>query len=159
MKQFIVTKIFAFMVGAIILICFSAFQKIIIGSNPFMIKGYIIPIIFGGVSGLTIVFYKNKWEEEYSRVEREKLSAIIEMAGAVCHEMNQPMQIISGYSQILQSDISEGNPLHPKIQTIKSEIDRMGKITSKLMKITRYETKSYLNDKIIDIDKASNAVE
>lgn len=87
--------------------------------------------------------------------EKEKLNGVIEMAGAVCHEMNQPMQVVLGLSEFLLMDIREDNPLYKNIQKIKDQIDRMGGITKKLMNITIYETKSYLKGKIIDIDKAS----
>ncbi len=38
-------------------------------------------------------------------VEKEKLQGVIEMAGAVCHELNQPMQVVSGVSELLMMDI------------------------------------------------------
>ena len=76
------------------------------------------------------------------------------MAGAVCHELNQPMQAISGYSEIITMGLEDDNPLYDKINTIKQQITRMGDITKKLMTITRYKTKDYFNGKIIDIDKA-----
>ncbi len=61
------------------------------------------------------------------------------MAGAVCHELNQPMMAVSGYSELLMADMPEDNPLNGDIKQIKAQIDRMGKITRKLMRITRYE--------------------
>jgi len=88
-------------------------------------------------------------------VEKEKLNGIIELAGAVCHEMNQPMQVVLGLSEILLMDIKEEDPSYQKIRNIKDQIDRMGKITKKLMNITQYETKKYLQGNIVDIDKAS----
>ncbi len=91
------------------------------------------------------------------RVQREKLQGVIEMAGAVCHELNQPLQAVSGYSELLMGDVSEDNPLYGDIKKIKAEISRMGQITRKLMHITRYETKDYIEGaKIIDIDRASD---
>jgi hypothetical protein len=50
--------------------------------------------------------------------------------------------------------MTEDNALPGKI---KAQIDTMGKITRKLMRITRYETRDYLFEgkNIIDIDKAS----
>lgn len=92
---------------------------------------------------------------EKEKIEREKLQGVIEMAGAICHEMNQPMQAVSGYSELMLMDIPEDIPMYTNIQKIKGQVDRMGKITSKLTKITRYETKSYLKGKIVDIDKAA----
>ena len=92
---------------------------------------------------------------EQERIEKEKLQGIIEMSGAVCHELNQPMQVVSGTSVLLMMNIQDDNPLYENIKTVKEQIDRMGTITKKLMGITKYITKDYLKGKIIDIDKAT----
>jgi len=93
---------------------------------------------------------------EQERLHREKLQGVIEMAGAVCHELNQPMQAVSGYSELLMADIPEDNPVNRDIDEIRAQILRMGEITKKLTRITRYETRDYIEGrKIIDIDKAS----
>ena len=96
---------------------------------------------------------RKKAEEELR--QHEKLQGVIEMAGGVCHELNQPMQAISGYSEIIMMGLEDDNPLYEKIKSIKLQIERLRDITKKLMKITRYETTDYLNSKIIDIDKAT----
>ena len=77
------------------------------------------------------------------------------MSDAVCHELNQPLQSISTYSELLMMDMDKENPSYEKITVIKGQVDRMGEITKKLMHITKYETKGYLRGQIIDIDKAS----
>jgi sigma-B regulation protein RsbU (phosphoserine phosphatase) len=88
-------------------------------------------------------------------VEREKLQVIFEMTGAICHELSQPMQAISGNSELILMSIKENNPFYRNIKTIKEQVDRMGNITRKLKQVTRYKTKDYINSKIIDIDYAS----
>jgi CheY-like chemotaxis protein len=89
-------------------------------------------------------------------LEEEKLRGVLEMAGAVCHELNQPLQAVSGYADLLMMDRSEGDFTCEALKNIKGEISKMGRITEKLMRITRYETREYLaNRKIIDIDRAS----
>jgi len=88
-------------------------------------------------------------------IQKEKLQSILEIAGAVCHELNQPLQVISGYSELLTLEIDEGDPLYQRIEEIQKQVDRMGMITGKLSRITENETKDYVNSKIIDIDKAS----
>lgn len=103
---------------------------------------------------LTVVTKEMKAEEE--RLEREKLQVLLEMAGAVCHELNQPMQAISGYSENLVLNVKKDDPLYSKLIKIMELAQAMGDITKKLMKITRYETKDYVQGiKIIDIDKSS----
>jgi PAS domain S-box-containing protein len=92
---------------------------------------------------------------EFERVERERLQAIVETAGAICHEINQPLMAISGYSDLLLMEAGEGDRLRPYAQMIKEQVVRVGEITKKLMTITSYKTKTYLGGKIIDIDRAS----
>jgi sigma-B regulation protein RsbU (phosphoserine phosphatase) len=88
--------------------------------------------------------------------QREKLLGVVEMAGATCHEFNQPMQVISGYAELLLKQMPQTSPLHAKVVKIKEATETMAHITSKLQQITRYETREYFDGiKIIDIDKAS----
>jgi len=89
-------------------------------------------------------------------LEKEKLSAVLKTAGGVCHELNQPLMIIHGFSELLLEDLP-GDFIHRQnILEIKEQIDRMGTITEKLMSITRFKTKAYLNTEIIDIHAASD---
>ncbi len=87
--------------------------------------------------------------------ENEKLQGAFEMAGAVCHELNQPLMAISGYSELIAMKVKKDDPLYTDIVKIVKQVERMGRITQKLMFITRYETKEYLDRKIIDIEKSS----
>ncbi len=90
----------------------------------------------------------------------EKLKGVLEMAGAVCHELNQPLQFISGSSELLLMSIPKSDPLYEDISKIKNQVDKMGKITKKLMGITTYETRNYIGKtKIIDIDESSKHTE
>jgi DNA-binding response OmpR family regulator len=91
-------------------------------------------------------------------IEKEKLQGIIEMAGAICHELNQPLQVVSGISELVTMDIEENNPLYEKMIMLQEQTERMGEITLKLTKITSYKTRKYLENKIVDIDQSSNEV-
>ena len=91
---------------------------------------------------------------EQEKILHEKLQGVLEIAGAVCHEMNQPLMAISGYTELILMDMPAETPIRDRMVKIKNQIDRLGQITQKLMSITRYETKDYLEGKIIDIDKA-----
>lgn len=91
-------------------------------------------------------------------MQREKLSGVLEMAGATCHEFNQPMQVISGYCELLLKQVGEDSRLYDQICRIMEAVDSMIKVTRKLQSITRYETREYIKgSKIIDIDKASES--
>lgn len=93
-------------------------------------------------------------QAEKERIQYEKLQSVLEIAGAVCHEMNQPLMAISGYTELILMDMPENDPLRERMVKIKEQIDRLAMTTQKLMGITRYETRNYLKGKIIDIDKA-----
>ena len=93
-------------------------------------------------------------QAEKERIRHEKLQGVLEIAGAVCHEMNQPLMAISGYTELILMDLPKKDPLRERMAKIKEQTDRLGTITRKLTSITRYETKDYLKGKIIDIDKA-----
>jgi CheY-like chemotaxis protein len=90
------------------------------------------------------------------RVEKQRLQGVVEMAGAVCHELNQPIQGISGYAELMIMKADESDPLITYARKIKQQADRMGKITGKLMNITAYRTKQHdTHTRIIDIEEAA----
>jgi len=88
-------------------------------------------------------------------IQVQKLEGVLELAGAVCHELNQPLMILSGNCELLKTKKISDKSLKKKIDTIHKQALRMGKITNKLMRISRYKTTNYLDQKIIDIHKAS----
>ena len=77
------------------------------------------------------------------------------MAGAICHELNQPLQVVSGISELVTMDIEEDSPLYEKMIMLQEQTERMGEITLKLTKITSYKTREYLEGKIVDITQSS----
>ena len=73
--------------------------------------------------------------------ESDKLVGALEMAGTVCHKLNQPMQVILGYASMVTSgDISEPDQICEIIKMIEDETRRMGIITKNLMGITKYRS-------------------
>ncbi len=73
--------------------------------------------------------------------ESDKLAGALEMAGTVCHKLNQPMQVILGYASMVTSgDISDPDQVCDIVKMIEDETRRMGIITKNLMGITQYRT-------------------
>ena len=96
---------------------------------------------------------------ERERLQTEKLQGVLELAGAVCHELNQPMQALTVYCEYSLKPKLEDSPLCDQLRRIIEKIDIMAKITTKLQNIATYETKDYAQGtRIIDIDKASGTV-
>ena len=109
---------------------------------------------------LTVANVLKRKRAEEMHAQKEKLQGVLEMAGAACHELNQPLQAISGYSELLLMEMSGDDPLFSMVSEIRKEAVRLGRITRKLNHITRYETTDYIEGgKIIDIDKASGFIQ
>jgi phosphoglycerate-specific signal transduction histidine kinase len=93
---------------------------------------------------------------EQTNIEKERLEGVIEMAGAVCLELNQPLQALYFQCERLQKAISEDNILFNQIDWIVKKIDKMSEIVEKLRNIGQYQTKDYIEGtRIVDIDRAS----
>lgn len=107
----------------------------------------------GVIESFKDITYRKKATED--RIQKEKLQGVLEMAGAVCHELNQPLHSILGYTELLSNDLPEGHSATARLQKISAQLERLRETTSKIMKITTYKTKTYPNGKIIDIDKSS----
>ena len=94
---------------------------------------------------------------EAELLQKEKLQAVVETAGAVCHEMNQPMQAV--LVELAECDVTgefEKDGVRRRVEKIRQHLNTLRAMSLKLMHITRYETRDYLKgEKIIDIDKAS----
>ncbi|WDP89159.1 MAG: PAS domain-containing protein [Desulfobacter sp.] len=93
---------------------------------------------------------------EQTRMEKEKMAAAVQTAGAVCHEINQPLMVIMGMAEILLEDIPSDDPRHAQLTEIKIQADRLGDITKQLMTLTEYRTKPYLKKQILDIKESSD---
>ncbi len=112
--------------------------------------------VMGSVISLQDITERKKAEEVVK--QKEKLKGVLEMAGAVCHELSQPAMIIAGYAEIFLMNIDKESPLFEKIDKIRDQVERIGELTQKLMNITKYETREYGKGKtIVDIDKASES--
>ncbi len=96
-------------------------------------------------------------QQLHNQIKVDKMKGALEMAGAVCHELNQPLQVLLGISQLISEDAKKSDPIHDDLKLIGEHIGKMGIITKKLMNITKYKTKSYLKSNIIDIDEASGS--
>ncbi len=92
---------------------------------------------------------------ERKMADREKLEGALEMAGAVCHEVNQPLQVILGQADLLKLNIKEDASPEKSLDIIMGQIKKISMITQKLTTISKYETKPYLSKNIIDIEKAA----
>lgn len=88
--------------------------------------------------------------------DKEKLRAILEMAGAVSHELNNPLQVVMiGVEKLADPDL-EPSRKGELIDLVRSHTLRIKELSSKIQKISQYAAKDYVDGKkIIDIDAAA----
>lgn len=270
--------LFGFLYGSILLILFSMIQKIFIGVNFLMLKGYIVPFVFGGAMGSILALYigkinchsksliscvkelekffeidvkgdelsVQKWAQKFSgsiestchiknqcnktgclayksecgrcwlqvgtlcggkvqhdfldkrevctqcefykdyvgndivRNVREltysliqnlfwrkqqlkealeyeqKLTGALGMAGAVCHEVGQPLQSILICTNLLRSNDLQQDKREEILELLLEQSHVLQDLCGKLKKVTSYSTKEYLGcSEIVDLEKAT----
>lgn len=97
---------------------------------------------------------RKKAEQEH--LEREKFKSILEVAGTVCHELNQPMQVVLGYAEMILMNAPRDLPHYHQLQVMKEQAERMARITAKLSRISHYVKQDYADGlSIIDLEKAT----
>lgn len=93
---------------------------------------------------------------EDAQREKLRLEGALEVAGAACHELNQPLQAIMGQIDLILMTSRPDDPKRSRMEQLVDQIERMAKITGQLGRITRYKSKDYIaGSKILDLDKST----
>jgi len=74
---------------------------------------------------------------QFQLLRSEKLAGIGRLAAGVCHEILNPLNIISGHVQALNMERNDDNVLLEDLDSISEEIHRIEKIISGLLKFSR----------------------
>lgn len=86
----------------------------------------------------------------------ERLRAVMNLAGAAAHEMNQPLTVVMGgvYLLMRHSGLEDNDTL----KSIQSAATELSQIINKLGQITQYHTKPYVGDtSILDLDRSTGS--
>lgn len=96
-------------------------------------------------------------EDAQQRLEvSERQALLAELAGAAAHELNQPLQAVMAYAQLLQRRAGADTALGQASSTLVQETERMAEIVRKLGRLTHYETKGYAgHTRILDLDRST----
>jgi PAS domain S-box-containing protein len=104
----------------------------------------------------TISDISDRVHAEEERLKTEKIQSMLETAGGVCHELNQPLTAINGHCAIGCLETLPDEPAHARFEKILKEMGRVTEIIRKLNSLTRYKTRKYIHGThIVDIDQSS----
>lgn len=92
---------------------------------------------------------------QYQVVRSEKLASIGRLAAGICHEILNPLNIISGHVQVLSMERNEDESLEKDLNSISEEIIRIEKIVAGLLKFSR---KGDTDFKILRMDEEIQSV-
>lgn len=83
----------------------------------------------------------------------EQMRVLAQTAGAAAHQINQPLSVILGLSQLLLRDRSLREEQKGKLQKIREAVRRISDIVQKMGTVRQYATRSYVEDTdIVDFD-------
>jgi len=91
---------------------------------------------------------------EQELIEREKLQSVLAIAGTVCHELNQPLQVLCGFIDLMLDGVTD-DVRTEYLQIMAAQVKRMMEVTRQLRSIARYKTKPYgPSHQIVDLEQS-----
>lgn len=86
----------------------------------------------------------------------EKFQGVLEMAGGVAHQLNQPLTVVTNVINELKTNMEPTDRFYASVQKAHAQIMKLNQITNKIGNIKKYAAVDYVAGvKIVDIDQAS----
>src|SRR5262249_3268267 len=101
-----------------------------------------------GVLGIYADITDHKRLEDQLR-QSQKMEAVGRLAGGVAHDFNNLLTVITGYTELLLSELPPEDPWFAKIREIKFAADRAAGLTRQLLAFSR---KQVLAPKALDLN-------
>lgn len=106
--------------------------------------------LFGLVGTVLIIRFHQRAERLAQKAARDE--TVIQLAGAVAHELNQPLTIIISTAELLARRDPTRDNYRPYLHQLIQASERMSDIVQKLERVTSYRSKPYVGGvRIIDI--------
>ena len=111
----------------------------------------------GNILGNTVIIRDDSEREELERriYTTEKLASIGTLAAGVAHEINNPLAVILGYTDLILDEIDKGSPYYKDLKTIEINANNAKKIVENMLGFARISEGMAM---YIDIEKALNTV-
>ncbi len=90
----------------------------------------------------------------------ERREAVMEMAGAACHELAQPLTSLIIKMETMLRELPTGDPLRGQMEDLRDEMERVGQMVQNISEVKEYVTRPYAQGmKIIDLQAATAAAD
>lgn len=110
--------------------------------------------LFGLAGTVLIIRLHQRAERLAEKAARD--DTVIQLAGGIAHELNQPLTIIISTAELLSRRDPAKDDFGPYLRQLIEASERMSNTVQKLEKVTSYRTKPYVAGvSIVDIDEAS----
>lgn len=87
--------------------------------------------------------------------QSEKLANMGQLSAGIAHELNNPLGVITMYSNILKDEVKEDDPIRQDLDLIVDQADRCRKIVSGLLNFARKNQVNLSEQNMCDFTKAS----
>ncbi len=110
--------------------------------------------VFGLAGTLLIIRFHKRTEQLAEQAARD--DTVIQLAGGIAHELNQPLTIIISTAELLTRRDPAKDDLRPYLEQLIQASERVSDTVQKLERATSYRTKPYVAGvRIVDLDQAS----
>lgn len=87
----------------------------------------------------------------------ERREAAVEMAGAACHNLAQPLTTVTLIVEKLDRMLPEQGPERDNLTALRAEVERLGELVHRISQVNEYTTRPYAQGlRIIDVDASGS---
>lgn len=89
-------------------------------------------------------------------VEKQRDLAVIELAGAAAHEINNPLAVVMARTELMRERMGSSHEMYDEIEKLNALLERIAGIVKKMGHVRRYQARHYCGGiNILDLDRAS----